>query len=108
MTIIPEIEKIKDIIIEIAAPEKIYLFGSYAYGTPNADSDYDFYIVMPDNYGDEHDLHCKITDALCKCSAYTNAIDLLIQTHSKFEERKPFPSLDRVVDRKGILLYAAE
>jgi predicted nucleotidyltransferase len=28
-------------------PEKIILFGSYAYGTPNADSDVDILVVMP-------------------------------------------------------------
>jgi predicted nucleotidyltransferase len=28
-------------------PEKIYLFGSYAYGSPHADSDVDILVVMP-------------------------------------------------------------
>ena len=28
-------------------PERIVLFGSYAYGTPNADSDVDILVVMP-------------------------------------------------------------
>src|SRR6267378_422014 len=28
-------------------PEKIILFGSYAYGTPHADSDVDILVVMP-------------------------------------------------------------
>ncbi len=28
-------------------PDKIILFGSYAYGTPNADSDVDLLVVMP-------------------------------------------------------------
>jgi predicted nucleotidyltransferase len=28
--------------------EKIILFGSYAYGTPREDSDYDFYVVLRD------------------------------------------------------------
>jgi predicted nucleotidyltransferase len=28
-------------------PEKIILFGSHAYGTPNADSDVDMLVVMP-------------------------------------------------------------
>ncbi len=28
-------------------PERIILFGSYAYGTPNADSDVDILVVMP-------------------------------------------------------------
>jgi predicted nucleotidyltransferase len=28
-------------------PEKVILFGSYAYGTPHADSDVDILVVMP-------------------------------------------------------------
>src|SRR5947209_14160963 len=28
-------------------PDKIILFGSHAYGTPNADSDVDIFVVMP-------------------------------------------------------------
>src|SRR5437899_5624327 len=28
-------------------PDKIILFGSYAYGTPHADSDVDFLVIMP-------------------------------------------------------------
>src|SRR6516162_1496014 len=28
-------------------PDKIILFGSYAYGTPNADSDVDILVIMP-------------------------------------------------------------
>ena len=34
-------------IAERFRPEKIILFGSYAYGTPNADSDVDILVVMP-------------------------------------------------------------
>src|SRR6202030_1480055 len=34
-------------VAERFAPEKIILFGSYAYGTPHADSDVDLLVVMP-------------------------------------------------------------
>ncbi|MDR2531681.1 MAG: nucleotidyltransferase domain-containing protein [Oscillospiraceae bacterium] len=43
-----EILKIKDGILSAVNVEKLYLFGSYTNGTPNEDSDYDFYIVIPD------------------------------------------------------------
>ena len=41
---------IKDSILSTVGDgcEKIFLFGSYAYGTPNKDSDYDFYVVLKD------------------------------------------------------------
>ena len=38
-----EIDKLKDLIVNAVPVEQIYLFGSYAYGTPHKDSDLDFY-----------------------------------------------------------------
>jgi predicted nucleotidyltransferase len=48
MVMSDEILKIRDAIVNAVPTEKIYLFGSYAYGTPDADSDYDLYVVIPD------------------------------------------------------------
>jgi uncharacterized protein len=45
-----EMKKIRDLTSRIARefrPERIILFGSYAYGSPNADSDVDLLVVMP-------------------------------------------------------------
>ncbi len=42
-----DIEKIKNSIVESFNPEKIILYGSYAYGIPNNQSDIDLLIVMP-------------------------------------------------------------
>ena len=47
------IEELKPLIIERLKPlnpDKIILFGSYAYGTPNEDSDVDLYVVTNDEY----------------------------------------------------------
>ena len=40
-----DIAALKDIIIELVDPDKIILFGSYAYGTPNENSDADFLVI---------------------------------------------------------------
>ena len=40
-----ELNKIVDKLIEAYQPEKIILFGSYAYGRPDADSDLDLLII---------------------------------------------------------------
>ena len=45
-----ELKKLADKIKEITPATKIYLFGSYAYGTPNEDSDIDLGYV-PFNCG---------------------------------------------------------
>ncbi len=36
-------------IVEKLAPEQIILFGSYAYGAPNQDSDVDLFVIMESN-----------------------------------------------------------
>ncbi len=46
-----DIEKIKAEIVERLKPlnpEKIILFGSYAYGNPTEDSDIDLYVIKKD------------------------------------------------------------
>jgi len=40
-----EVYELRDIIIELIDPDKIILFGSYAYGTPNERSDADFLVI---------------------------------------------------------------
>ena len=42
-----QILSVADKIAEQFRPERIILFGSYAYGTPNEDSDVDLLVVMP-------------------------------------------------------------
>ena len=41
------IKEIKNRIVSEVHPEKIILFGSYAYGTPTKDSDVDLLVIMP-------------------------------------------------------------
>src|SRR6478672_3880221 len=43
-------------------PDKIILFGSYAYGTPHADSDVDILVIMPAR--NQIDQACRIDDAI--------------------------------------------
>jgi predicted nucleotidyltransferase len=40
-----DIAALVDIIVELIDPDKIILFGSYAYGTPNEKSDADFLVI---------------------------------------------------------------
>ena len=41
-----QINLLKDVIVETMQPKKIYLFGSYANGVPNEDSDLDILIEV--------------------------------------------------------------
>jgi len=51
-----EINQLVYLIAEIADPDKIILFGSYVYGTPNEKSDLDFLVIKngKDFSRDEH------------------------------------------------------
>jgi predicted nucleotidyltransferase len=81
-------------------PDKIILFGSYAYGTPHADSDVDILVIMPAR--NEIDQAFKI-----RCAVPTQfPMDLLVfkPQHVKWrlEERESF--LTEIMSR-GEILY---
>ena len=60
-----EINAIKDRICMTIMPKRIYLFGSFAKDTYNEDSDYDFYVVVPDDAGNKIELSQKAYKSLC-------------------------------------------
>ncbi len=84
-------------------PKRIYLFGSYARNTQREDSDYDFYIVMPDGAGNEIALAQKAYRSLR--GVRKTPVDIVVGGESAFEERKALPTLEREVFRDGVLLY---
>ena len=102
-----EIYLLKDRIVEQLSPLKVYLFGSYAYGTPNADSDYDFYIVVDDAHADAYEQTVRAYRA--SRHARTRPVDILVGTNSTFEQKKRESrhTIENEVFRKGILLYDA-
>ncbi|MFA4957575.1 MAG: nucleotidyltransferase domain-containing protein [Candidatus Methanoperedens sp.] len=51
------IQEIKNRIISGVHPDKIILFGSYAYGTPTKDSDLDLLVIMPS----DEPMHSRVT-----------------------------------------------
>src|SRR5919201_1227823 len=55
-------------------PDKIILFGSYAYGTPHEDSDVDLLVVMP-----ARDQHAQAVRILWRLAA-PFPLDLLVRT----------------------------
>jgi len=91
-----DIEKIKPLIIERLKPlnpDKIILFGSYAYGTPNEDSDIDLYIVtkdefLPQKWKDKSNIYLQYAKHIRDLQDLV-PIDLIVHTkpmHNKFIE----------------------
>ena len=108
-----DIEAIKYKIVERLKPlnpEKIILFGSYAYGKPDADSDIDLYVVtkddfIPKNFQDRMKVKLKISRAI-KDLQKIIPIDVITHTkkmHKKFVESNS--SFSREILQNGVILY---
>lgn len=106
------IEELKPQIIERLKPlnpDKIILFGSYAYGTPTEDSDIDLYVVtndnfIPNSFKEKSEIHLKIARALQEI-LQKYPTDLITHTksmHERFQELNS--SFAREIMSKGIRL----
>src|SRR5258708_24546772 len=84
-------------------PQKVFLFGSYAYGTPTADSDVDLLIAMETRLRPV-DQAVKIREAI----DFPFPLDLLVRTPKQLEDRLALgdPFIQEVVT-KGKVLYEA-
>lgn len=98
-----EIDAIKDWLVQAVAPQKIYLFGSFAKGNPTADSDYDFYIVVPDNSEDRIAIAQKAYKSLR--GVRKRPVDIVVGYESTFADRKNSLTIENVIEKEGILLY---
>jgi predicted nucleotidyltransferase len=98
-----EIIKIKDTIVNTVPAEKIYLFGSYAYGTPNEESDYDFYVVIPNDYLRPLEAIQSIYRSMRRVSK--KQVDVLASTAEIFDIRSKQQTLERIIAEEGVVLY---
>lgn len=98
-----QLDTITRIILETVDAEKIYLFGSYAYGTPNKDSDFDIYVVIPD--GGKKPLEAARDIYTAVPRNFGMPLDILTAYSSDYQWRKTEPTLVRKIVREGVLLY---
>ncbi len=92
-----------------AHPEKVVLFGSYAWGQPTEDSDIDLYVVtrddfMPSTWKQRRDVVRSISNRILDLRT-RYPIDLLVHTrpvHREFVERES--SFSRQIMSEGIRL----
>jgi predicted nucleotidyltransferase len=81
-------------------PDKIILFGSYAYGTPHEDSDVDLLVVMP-----TRNRHSQAVRILWRLAA-PFAVDLLVRTPKEMAWRlEEGESFTTTIVAKGKVLY---
>ncbi len=85
-------------------PLKIFLFGSYAYGNPNRDSDIDL-LVVKDVVSSKMK---EMNEARAKLLGIHHPFDILVVSKPEFEFYKAQTgSIYREINTKGMLLYAA-
>ena len=82
--------------------EKIYLFGSYAYGKPNKNSDIDICIVIKKGLR-RPNIATKISTILRENNVVPS--DLLVYRSKEFSEALKLYNIERAIINKGILLY---
>jgi uncharacterized protein len=95
-------EAIERIVSELK-PEKIILFGSYAYGNPRPDSDVDLLVIMKTK-AKEIDRYVAVSNLLYPRQF---PVDILVKTPTemKAEARKKGNYFMREILKRGMVLY---
>jgi len=99
-----EVNKLRELIVNAIPVEQIYLFGSYAYGTPHKDSDLDFYVVLKDDV-EMRDLDAGLQIRFAIARQKTMAVDIVTKKKKDFLNRNYNFTLEQKVIRDGIRIY---
>ena len=97
-------EVIEDVVCQIAEqfrPQRIVLFGSYAYGHPRPNSDVDLLVVLDTSLRE-----AEQAVRICQAIDYHFGLDLIVRTPATLERRLTLgdPFLREVIDR-GRVMY---
>jgi len=102
MVTVHQIRQAARVIARQFQPERILLFGSYAYGHPTKDSDVDLLILMKGRR--VHDRALKIREAI----RFGFPVDLLVRAPEEFEQRiARGDCFLKEIQQKGKVLYEA-
>ncbi len=101
-------EQIQAVVARIVAgyqPDRIILFGSYAYGTPTEHSDLDLLIIKRDAASQRVERAIAVRQLLWGTDA--PAMDILIRTPAEIERAAGIAySVETIAIEKGRMLYA--
>lgn len=98
------IEEVKNRLVAVYHPIAIYLFGSYAWGTPDEDSDLDLLIIIAESSIKRHLRGKPGFEALWGLCI---SKDLMVYTKSEFEKKiTDQTSLAYKIFKEGKILYA--
>lgn len=89
-------------IADAVRPEKIILFGSYAYGKPNDDSDVDFLVIMES----DQSVHKRMVQLSEVLVPRPFPVDIITRTSAELQERLGIgDSFFKEIVTKGKVLY---
>jgi hypothetical protein len=77
------LDEIVQRIVERFQPQKIILFGSYAYGQPHQDSDIDLFVIMDSDLRPA--LRCAAVSSACHPGVAP--MDIIVRTPAEVEQR---------------------
>ncbi|NCN05850.1 MAG: nucleotidyltransferase domain-containing protein [Spirochaetales bacterium] len=99
------INYIKDSLIKTYNPSAIYLFGSFAWGTPNEESDLDFAVIVPSS---SLSMAERIRLSYKELWGLGVPTDIIVYTESEIREKSRHPStLPYKILSQGTKIYEA-
>lgn len=85
------------------SPEKIYLFGSHAWGIPTPDSDIDLFVIVKES---DEPAYRRSRKAYRSLRGIRGSFEVIVRTISEVEKSKTVvSSLVKKVIEQGTLLY---
>lgn len=99
-----ELKSLVDEINGVFDVNSIYLFGSYAYGKPNEESDLDICVITNDKSKRKIEIMKLIRKAIAKVQHMS--VDLLVYYSDEFSERSKLGcTLENQIYNQGVKLY---
>jgi len=97
------LEEVTRRLVDEFQPEQIILFGSYAWGTPNDDSDIDVIVVILDS---DLSPHLRAAHAYRALRGLPIPIEVRVRTRAEFERYRHVPaSLEHQISEEGTRLH---
>lgn len=97
------IDQIKDILVKEYNPVEIYLFGSYAWGHPDDESDLDILVVVDQTTEDRYKMMVRGHHILANIRCPK---DIVIQTKGEFDKwSQEVPRMSYKIKNKGKRIY---
>jgi uncharacterized protein len=106
LTLDTSLKSLTDRLVAVFKPEKIILFGSYAWGTPTKDSDVDICVIVKASNENEAERMVRANEC---ASDIKLPVDILVKTRAHMNKYLPVKaSLMHKIQEQGKVLYVSQ